>query len=461
MLDFDSQTYNQLLRLAVDSNIVSNCREYPSLAYSKRLHTLEKMEGYLREKFTDDEFKCGLYVHFPFCISRCYFCKYYSEVIHSDSRLDNFLLMFEREINSYNIDFKIRKLTNLFIGGGTPTILNESRTERLFKIIAKYFSFDNDAQKTIEGSPESLTPGKLKLYNDLGINRISIGLQSSNDHVLRGIGRRHTVRDIFKAFSLIRKSGIKHIGTEIIWGLPKESLETCLKTCRDLLRLNPDFIEGYVLTTGGRVRMQRSQPLDIKLHNVIGMAKEWLLSDGYELAFEGNFLGFIKKGIAIADAVNQNTDSLYRHRAFVLGVGPGASSHFREKKYMILPNYNNYCKELDSGFSPSIKAIDISAQEYQRHYIISQIGFFRRLPKKGYRDLFHSEFSADYPSEVSLLKKEKLITETPQEYIWHLNNYELGHEAFYTHILKYWYSPEYIRWIINNHFSGKTWLAKC
>lgn len=453
MLDFNKQTYDQLLRLAINRNIVSNCREYPSLVYGGRLYPAEEMQEHLRIKFAQETFKCGLYVHFPFCISRCYFCKYYSEVKRSDTQLDNFLLMFEREVKSYNIDFKVRNLKNLFIGGGTPTILNEARSERLLKIIHRYFSFDKGAQKTIEGSPESLTLGKLKIYNELGINRISIGLQSSNDQVLKGIGRKHTVKDIFKAFSFTRKSGIRYVGTEIIWGLPKESLATYLKTYNDLLKLSPDFIEGYVLTTGGRVRIGRSQPLNTTLDKAIDLAKEKLLSNGYLLAFEGNFLGFVKKGIPIPQAVNQNTDSLYRHQAFVLGLGPGSSTHFPDRKYMIVSDYNKYCKELSQGFSPAMKIIDVSDDDYQRHYIISQIGFFRRLYKKEYRNMFHKEFSQDYPIELSLLKNEKIITETPEQYIWSLSDHELGHEAFYAHILKYWYSPKYIRWIISNYLS--------
>ncbi len=451
MLDYNEKTYNQLLQLAVNYNIVSNCREYPSLVYGGRLDSAEGIKEYLRQKFHSKAFKCGLYVHFPFCISRCSFCKYYSEVKCSDSQLDDFLLMLERELGSYNVNFKVRNLENLFIGGGTPTILSESRTEKFLKLIYKYFSFNKDAQKTIEGTPESLTLSNLKLYKEFGINRISVGLQSSNDRVLRTIGRKHTASDIFKSFDLIRQAGISYICTELIWGLPKESLLSCLKTYDDIIKLSPDFIEGYVLTTGGRVKIKRSCPSNITLHELINIAKEKFLSSGYELVFEGNFLGFVKRGTLTSDAVNQNTYSLYRHRAFVLGIGPGASSHFRDNKYIIVSNYSDYRKGLCQNHFPPVKSIKISYEDYRRHYIISQIGFFRRIYKKEYQDIFHKELNKDFPAEVSLLKEKKIISETPEQYIWNLDNFELGHEAFYKHILKYWYNPAYISWIINNY----------
>ena len=452
MLDFDDKIYDKLLRLAIKRNIVSNCREYPSLVYGGRPSSINRIGKYLYKKFSDHAFKCGLYVHFPFCISRCSFCKYYSEINTSNEQLDDFLSSLEKELTLYSVDFNARKLENLFLGGGTPTILDEFRTKRLLELIYKHFSFKEGSQKTIEGTPESLTLNKLKLYKDLGINRISVGLQSSNNHVLQAIGRRHTDRDVFKVFELIRTAGIDHIGTELIWGLPGESMESYKKTFNDLIKLSPDFIEGYLLTTGGRVKINRSYPSNVTIHELIDMAKERLLSNGYRLAFEGNFLGFIKKGVSRSDAVNQNTDSLYRHKAFVLGVGPGASSHFPDKKYMLASGYDNYSNSLNKGASPAIRSIKISKEGYKRHYIISQIGFFRRIYKGEYRDIFGNELSKDFSDEVSLLKKNKIINETAEQYIWNLNNFELGHKPFYWHILKYWYSPVYIRWIMKNVF---------
>ena len=453
MLDFNDKTYDRLLELAIKKNIVSNCREYPSLIYGGKLNTINRIGKYLSKKFVVPLLNCGLYIHFPFCNSRCLFCKYYSEVKTDDGQLEDFLKFFEKELELYSVDFKIKKMDNLFLGGGTPTILDESRMERFLKLIYKYFTFKDHAQKTIEGSPESLSLSKLKLYKALGFNRISVGLQSSNNSILKAIGRRHTVEDIFKAFKLIRQSGIRYIGTELIWGLPGESSQSYQKTFDDLIKLSPDFVEGYLLTTGGRVKIGRSYPLDITLHELINVAKEKLLTHDYKIAFEGNFLGFVKKDIPISEAVNQNTDSLYRQRSFVLGIGPGASSHFSDKKYMIDSGFNNYCDNLNNGVSPSVRSITISKNDYKRHYVISQIGFFRKIYKNEYRDIFGNELARDFPTEILFLKNKKIIRENPDRFTWNLDNFELGHKSFYLHILKYWYSPRYIKWILKNYLS--------
>jgi len=451
MLDFDTKTYIEILNLAIKYNVLANCREYPSLYLNREKVNFNKVKNSLKRKFNDLKFTSGLYVHFPFCRSRCTFCKYYSEIFSNKDIFEKYLNALETELKLYQVDFSKKELVNLFLGGGTPTLLNERQMEKYLNIIYRFFKFRRNSQISIEGTPESIEEKKIRGYRKLGINRISIGLQSSNDAVLKKIGRFHTVKDVFRAFEAIRKAGIKHIGTEVIWALPGESLKTYKKTIKDVIKLNPDFIEGYLLTTGGRVKINRFYPPGVDIDGIIDLFKEQFLSNGYKIYYSSNFLGFIKKGIKQNKAMNQNTDGLYNYRSDVLGVGVGASSHFSDHKYKIISDFKRYVDCLKKGEFPPLYGMDISQDDYKRHYIILQIGFYRSINKKRYYQLFNEEFSENFSEEVAYLKKKKIITETSKQYKWHLSKHEMGHKSFFMHVIQYWYNPKYIRQMIEKY----------
>jgi len=453
MLDFSEKTYKKILDLAVKYNIVANCREYPSLVLNRETVGFDRVRKSLKEKFSNPNFICGLYVNFPFCKSRCTFCKYYSELFKDKSIFNRFLDTLEKELELYQVDFSKRELDNLFFGGGTPTLLTEQQMERYLGIIYRFFRFKKNAQISIEGTPESINEKKIKQYRKLGINRISIGLQSSNDDVLKRIGRLHKAKDVFKAFEAVHKGGIKYIGTEIIWALPGESWRTYNKTLRDIIKLSPDFVEGYFYTTGGLAKVERFYPLDVDLDEVINLFKEKLLSNGYRIGFSGNFLGLVKKGVSRETAVNRNTDALYGYYANVMGIGPGASSHYPDHKYKIVSNFTRYADSLEKGEFPALYGIDKSDDDYKRHYIILQIGFYRSLNKKRYYQLFGRDFDKDFPQEVSYLKKKAIIKETPTQYKWYLDESEMGHKSFFIHVVKYWHNPQYVQWLVERYLN--------
>ncbi len=450
MLDFNSSTYKKVLEIAIKHNVIANCREYPSLFLNRKRINYNIIKERLKKNLADENFSCGLYVHFPYCKSRCTFCKYYSELGGDINKFNEYLDALEKEICMYGIDFKVKEFSNFFLGGGTPTLMDGKTMERYLNIIFKYFRFKENSQITIEGTPESVSYEKMKQYKRLGISRISIGLQSSNNSVLRTIGRCHQAQEVFRAFEVVRRVGIKYIGTEVIWGLPGETKKTYQKTAKDVLKLQPDFIEGYLLTEGGRTKIKRYYPADITLDRAISDFKEKMLSNGYRIYYSSNFLGFIKEGVSNSKAMNQNTDGLYNYYSDVLGIGAGASSHFRDYKYKTISNIKEYLHNINTGRPPAIYGMPISNDDYKRHYIILQIGFYRSIKKKRYQELFGKSLDTDFPEEIGLLKRKKIVIETKNEFRWRLGEHELGHKSFFMHVIQYWYDPKYVRYILKN-----------
>ena len=135
MLDFSEKIYTKLYNFAEKTNMVACCREYPALAWNREEFEFRKLKKKLKKIFSDSNLFCGLYVHFPFCTRRCSFCKYYSDILLNPKIVSDYLEALKLEIKSYQIDFSNIVLDNIFLGGGTPTLLVPSQVEEYMGLI--------------------------------------------------------------------------------------------------------------------------------------------------------------------------------------------------------------------------------------------------------------------------------------------------------------------------------------
>lgn len=197
----------------------------------------------------------SLYVGIPFCPSRCLYCSFASYPIGGDSsRVDIYLDALERELRA------IRDLTNgrcasaVYVGGGTPTALNEKQLDRLLKSVRTLFG--EPLEFSVEaGRPDTVNTDKLRILRNYGASRISLNPQSLHDDTLSGIGRNHTVNDFYRAFALARAEGFDNINTDIILGLPGETTSHVEKTADKLLAMRPENVTVHILT------IKRASPL--------------------------------------------------------------------------------------------------------------------------------------------------------------------------------------------------------
>lgn len=187
----------------------------------------------------------GIYVHIPYCAAKCRYCDFVSFADQSDREAYFAALSQEQSLCRENLP-AIRYDT-VFIGGGTPSILPESGIARILEEIGRKFNVTPDAEITIEANPGTLSPHKLREYKDAGVNRISMGLQSADNQVLRNIGRIHTYERFLESFRLAREAGFSNVNVDIMYGLPEQTVETHLDTIRKLSELAPEHISAYSL----------------------------------------------------------------------------------------------------------------------------------------------------------------------------------------------------------------------
>lgn len=205
----------------------------------------------------------GVYIGIPFCPTRCLYCSFTSNQANEDA-MERYLEALLKEVEA--VGKKMRELDikpeSVYIGGGTPTSLSAGALDRLLDHICTYFDMSNVIEFCTEaGRPDTITKGKLAVMKAHGVDRISINPQSMNDRTLELIGRSHCVDDIYKAFETTAESGIPHINTDLIAGLPGENAEMFARTLEEVIRLAPDNITVHTLAVkrASRLREQDSE----------------------------------------------------------------------------------------------------------------------------------------------------------------------------------------------------------
>jgi coproporphyrinogen III oxidase-like Fe-S oxidoreductase len=195
----------------------------------------------------------GLYVHVPFCLSKCAYCDFYS--ITDGGLIPHWLAALEKEAGVYQDRFG--PFDTLYIGGGTPSLLDMAQITALIEGLRQHFSFSPDTEVTLEANPDDLTPEKITLYQDLGVNRLSLGVQSFDDQELAFLGRRHNARQTVEALEAIRAAGFSNLSLDLIYGLPGQSLEDWRNTLEQALSFQPEHLSCYQLTYEAKTPLGR------------------------------------------------------------------------------------------------------------------------------------------------------------------------------------------------------------
>lgn len=200
----------------------------------------------LSEKNSAGSKPLELYIHIPFCVKKCDYCDFLSATSSYENR-KRYVEALCREITATAPDMQKRPIVTAFVGGGTPSILEEELMEKILIHLKKYFSFQKETEFTIESNPGTLTEEKLKLYLKYGINRLSLGLQSTFDEDLRMLGRIHDYQTFLSSFHLARKAGFQNINVDLMSAIPGQSKERWAENLRCVAELSPEHISAYSL----------------------------------------------------------------------------------------------------------------------------------------------------------------------------------------------------------------------
>ena len=193
-----------------------------------------------------NEKKLELYIHIPFCVKKCDYCDFLSFPADSNTQI-RYVHALLQEIRYYGNLLGDYHVPTIYIGGGTPSWLEENLIYTVLQQVASSFHVEADAEISIECNPGTVTAKKLNVYQSAGINRLSIGLQSTNNEELKALGRIHTCDQFLKTYELARNAGFENINIDLMSGLPYQTLDKFLESLQTVIRLKPEHISAYSL----------------------------------------------------------------------------------------------------------------------------------------------------------------------------------------------------------------------
>lgn len=200
----------------------------------------------------------GIYIHIPFCKSKCYYCDFIS-YSNLDNKIENYIEQIICEIKQYS--FQEYNITTIYMGGGTPSYIDEKYIKQLLEVLQKELVGNQtkweDIEITIEVNPGTITKAKLETYRKNGINRISIGLQSTNDKLLKELGRIHTFKEFLEAYQLVQKADFKNSNIDFMIGLPNQTIEDIKQTLDTIQKLNPNHVSMYSLIVEEETKIEQ------------------------------------------------------------------------------------------------------------------------------------------------------------------------------------------------------------
>lgn len=188
----------------------------------------------------------GIYIHFPFCVSKCFYCNFNS-CANADAFKEDYVKALKKEIKDFSNKVKNYQITTIYIGGGTPSTMSKGTISDILNVVYDNYNVSKTAEISIEANPNSITLDKAEEWKNAGVNRVSVGLQSSNDELLKIINRPHTKEDYLNAISILKRVGFKNINTDLMIGLPNQTLKDVKQSLNLVLKTKIPHVSAYSL----------------------------------------------------------------------------------------------------------------------------------------------------------------------------------------------------------------------
>ena len=286
--------------------------------------------------------KTGLYIHIPFCKSKCLYCDFRS-FANRDEYIGPYFSALKKELRYWGEKEKDRVLDTVYFGGGTPSYVDAKLISEVIKEVKTIFNIQPDSEITVECNPGTIGFQDFKLLKEAGANRLSLGLQSTDNSMLRAIGRIHTLEDFERCFLDARRAGFFNISIDLMYGLPGMNLEDWEQTLQKALSFDAEHISVYALKVEEGTpfsKMKLALPNDDLTADMYELAVETLRNNGYKRYEVSNFA---KKGCE-----SRHNQKYWRLDDY-LGVGLGAHSFMDSERFFNISEMEEYISAAESG----------------------------------------------------------------------------------------------------------------
>lgn len=349
-----------------------------------------------------NDFMIGLYVHLPFCTQKCHYCDFVISTSKAADSRRTFLVAFKKEAEHHAANFKNSLFETLYLGGGTPSVLNENEIALVFETLRRFFKFKKNTEITLETNPGDVTAAKARHYRKLGVNRVSLGAQSFNDATLKKINRAHDTKAIADSYHELKSAGFKNINLDLILSLPGETLGDVQKSLEELLKLKPQHVSLYELTIEEKTvfgNLSRQGKLKLPPEEsqlaMLSLARNALKENGFS---HYELLNYAKPGF------ESRHNRLYWANQEYLGLGPGAFSYIEGRRFRHSASVEEYLKKAAQGDWNAFEEETLTPEKKETESFLLALRLTKGTPVNRFKKLIQAR-----KPEIDGLKKKNLL----------------------------------------------------
>jgi len=348
--------------------------------------------------------KAGIYIHIPFCAVKCMYCDFYS-IADQNDQIPSFIEALIKEIKISKMLPEGRIFDTVFIGGGTPSLIEAKFLERIISALDKKFDLSNVNEFTIEANPGEAPKERLKDFLSLGINRLSIGVQSLHPHLLSFLTRIHDATQVFTTFENARSVGFQNISCDLIYSIPGQTWSMWEKDLRKIISLQPNHISAYTLTVEkgtSLFELVRNRKVQMPIDDETG---KWFL-DTHKILEESGYPGYEISNFGSLDMQCKHNLHYWRIDPY-MAFGPSAHGFDGQRRWNNTRSLNNYFQKIKSNEKPISTTENLSDLDL----VNEALGFGLRM-KEGFNiSLIPNQHLKIFDKKYKKIKKEypKLI----------------------------------------------------
>lgn len=347
----------------------------------------------------------NLYIHIPYCKARCRYCNFYV-VAGRTPHLPLYFKALKKELESYG-DLSKYKINTIYFGGGTPSLVDAASIKDFINFIKDNYNIDKDLDISLEANPENISAQKLEEYYLAGIRRLSIGLQSWQNNILKYLGRLYTIEEFLEYYTIVKKSPIKNINIDLIFGIPNQTFEDWKSSVDNVINLNPSHISCYSLEVDERsiygVMEQKGlfkrgdEDLDRKMYKYACSALQ-----------KAGFIHYEISNFAKPNFESKHNLAIWNGEEYI-GLGASAHSYFKNTRFNNVYDIDKYVLLNLKGKNSKEEIIQIDENQRILEYILLQLRLIKGLSYKNFKDKFGFNFKQKYSEVIERLSNKKLI----------------------------------------------------
>ena len=361
-----------------------------------------------------------LYIHFPFCKRKCYYCDFCSFACNENS-IPKYLSYLKKELTLLAKKQGNITLSTIFFGGGTPSLIPEENLLELMEHIKTLFILSKDIEVTIEANPGTVSLTWLLTGYKSGINRISFGMQAMQSNLLKIIGRIHNKEDVVNSVELAKKVGFTNISLDLMFGLPSQTLNDWKETLDFAVQLSPTHLSCYSLI------VEEDTVLYKQVENgTVTLPNEDILSDMQEYTFEYlekmNYSAYEVSNFSLPNYACKHNVGYWKGNAY-LACGLAAHSYLpstftneKDIRYENPVDFKSYYNALDNNVLPRKISCYVDNDERLLEFIMLRLRMFEGIYKTEFNKLFNLDFNENYKNTINKLVKNELAIDTDKQF---------------------------------------------